>query len=92
MTYGEAHTKVKLSLHMVKGRFTTCDLPKHKARMNKYLAGKYYRNKIDKYFCIDRNAFVEKDDTELTVKDFDSVEEYYDYFEAVKARKATIGW
>lgn len=78
MTYGEAHTYVKYNIELVKGEFVAPELPKHRERMNREDASKYYKKKFSKYFGIP---------TEPTIKDFDSVDHYFDYFEALKIKK-----
>ena len=49
-TYGEAYTIVKNSLHMKNGIFRTVKLPKHRERMKRKPAIKYYGAKISSFF------------------------------------------
>lgn len=86
MTYGEAWFKVKEQNQSLNIKFDDCvSFPfrnfKHKSRMKRAEADVYYTNKINQEF--ERLGYKVKS-KELSVKDFDSVECYYGYFEALK--------
>jgi len=49
-TYGEAHTKVKLSLTMVDGVFKGDALPKCRPRMSRKEASAHYSKKFSNYW------------------------------------------
>ena len=82
MTYGEAWLKAKEQNQSLDTKFDDCismqDF-KHKKRMPRKEAGTYYKNKINQEFK--RLGYKAK---ELTVKDFDNVDCYFGYFEALK--------
>jgi len=93
MTYGEAYTRVKLSLHMVDGEFVSIPIPYHKEQMNKDAAAKYYTKKIRNEFkrlgyeFKERVKYVE---AEPQMNEFDKVEDYYDYFDATRHRDSLM--
>ena len=75
MTHGEAWFVAKENIKWEHGYYREPSrLPD---RMNPKDAIKYYKAKISDYF-----------DSKLTVSDFDSVEDYYGYFEAKKLLRA----
>jgi hypothetical protein len=74
MTYGEACIAEQWSIELVKGKWVQTVSIKNKPKpMRRKDAAKYYTKKINKFFGVS---------TEYTVKDFASVDEYFDYFEA----------
>jgi len=85
MTYGEAHTAVKFSLRMVDGNFVTIDIPSHDKQMSRQDATKYYSNKAKKVF---ESLGYKCKERELVLKDFDCVDDYFDYFEASRLKAA----
>jgi len=101
MTYGEAHTKIKLSLRMEKGIWVHDEKPKHKPRMNEEDAALYYTNKFRTHYGLEQKehssfgAFklvsprkIRKGlKLEPTMRDFDKPEHYHDYYEALKLSK-----
>ena len=86
MTYGEAWFKAKEQNQTLDIKFDGCVSFwnfKHKSRMTRTEADVYYTNKINQEF--ERLGYkVKSKRKELSVKDFDSVECYYGYFEALK--------
>ena len=99
MTYGEAYTIVKFSLRMEKGRWVHDPKPQHEVQMCREDAAFYYTNKFREYFGLELKAEPSSFGTlkfivprkirkgltpELTLKDFDSAEDYFGYFEALK--------
>ena len=89
LTYGEAHTKVKMSLRMENGRFVADAKKPHIEKMNRKEAIEYYNAKFASYFGVEPRKDV-KEYKEPTVRDFDSVESYYDYFEALRIKERLI--
>ena len=84
MTYGEAWQRAKEESQSLDRKFDDCVAMcefKHKKRMPRKEADAYYTNKINQEF--ERLGYKVKS-KELTVKDFDSVECYFGYFEAMK--------
>jgi len=53
LTYGEAHTKRKLSMRMVNGEFIFDDMENHLQRMSENDALNYYIKKFNLYFGIE---------------------------------------
>lgn len=49
-TYGEAYTFLKLSMRMVNGEWVTVKPPKHRPRMSRKDAAKYYNRKLNEYW------------------------------------------
>jgi len=77
MTYGEAYIKEKESIQLIKGVWTqTLTFDKKPKRMNREDAAEYYTNKINEYFGIEKKTDA--------VNNFDSVDDYYDYHEALR--------
>lgn len=82
MTYGEAWMRAKEESQSLERKFDDYAKVgdfKHKPRMQRREASLYYTNKINKEF--ERLGYKIK---ELTVRDFDSVDDYFGYFEAQK--------
>ena len=84
VTYGEYHYLKFIDVHMVNGEF----VPIHEAvvnsqqcpkRMGRNSAVAYYTQKFRKYFRV-LEPFV-----------FDSIDDKFDYYEALKTRKQLIG-
>ena len=77
MTYGEAWVEWKLNMNGWDYSFDKCPpMRVHDPRMNRDDALEYYKRKLRKVFGLD----------EFDVKDFDSVEDYFDYYEAKKIK------
>ena len=49
-TYGEAYIAVKRHMNLVDGKWKSIKLPKHKERMKRKPAAKYYGAKIEAWF------------------------------------------
>jgi hypothetical protein len=79
LTHGEASFLRRESIDFTLNFSQICakmgNLPK---RMSRYEAFEYYGAKFRKYFGLE----------EIRLKDFDSVEDYYGYFEAKRLLKA----
>ena len=99
LTYGEAYTAVKLSLHMEDGKFKTIPIPSSADKMNRIDAAKYYNSKCRdvfeklgyKYEEKKSSLYPHSEWTEpyyvSTPDGFDSVDDYYDYHETSKLVK-----
>ena len=99
LTYGEAYTAVKLSLHMEDGKFKTIPIPSSADKMNRRDAAKYYNSKCRdvfeklgyKYEEKKSSLYPHSEWTEpyyvSTPDGFDSVDDYYDYHETSKLVK-----
>lgn len=103
LTYGEAHEIVRSDTYDYK--YNLDNIPKirpHYNRMKPAEAGKYYTAKINKEFkrlgYVNKKKFTPEPfatpkvvrDEMLKVSDFDSVDDYYGYFEA-KRFKIELG-
>ena len=79
-TYGEAWYEIKQNNSSMDIKFddikTMSDL-KHKDRMSRREAVRYYREKIREYFKLET----------FGLKDFNSVDDYFGYYEALKFKK-----
>ena len=49
-TFGESYIAVKNSIKLVDGEWKSIKLPKHREKMNKHDASKYYGAKISLFF------------------------------------------
>ena len=90
MTYGEAYTAVKLSLHMRDGEFKTIPIPYRANKMSRRDAAKYYNSKCRdvfeklgyKYEEKKSSLYPHSEWTEpyyvSTPDGFDNVQDYYD--------------
>ena len=85
MTHGEAWLKRKLYINSSKCRFDEAEkeqpLPK---RMNRREASRYYRKKLNTAFA--SLGFIK----EPTVRDFNSVDDYFDYWEAKRIKQRVL--
>ena len=87
LTYGEAHAERQANINSWKYAFDEVpDLKPHREKMSKQEAGMYYTKKINTAF--EKLGYKKK---ELTVEDFDSVEDYFGYYEALKIKSKTGG-
>jgi len=78
LTYGEAWAEEKFSTDMINGEAVPLIQHKYKPkRMCREDAERYYTDKINKYFGIDKKE-------DCIYKGFDSIDDYYDYYEAQK--------
>ena len=81
ITYGEAYVEYQRQIHS--NEHNLCDdvsIPKHKPRMSRSDASVYYSDKIKREFVLLGYDM----GTEYKSKGFDSVDDYYDYHEAMR--------
>ena len=50
MSYGEAHTHLKNSIEMIQGEWVSSSIPKHRPKMKRSEAMRYYSDKLNNYF------------------------------------------
>ena len=87
-TYGEELTRYSFDVNSFKYAFH--EVPKvrlHQSRMSNKNASTYYTNKIRKEFLRLGYVYKVKEDYEYRKQGFDSVDDYYDYFEAQRLKE-----